>query len=326
VIDTGITTANVTPSFPLWTGQRFETVAIPFRIDPDIGSSRIKAGRDFVFMNGPVLDMDGHGTYVAGTILEETNNSLGTAGIAYRASLLPLKVCFGYWEIQLAMGASNQPGFANPNDAGCPDDLIGQAIRYAADSGAQVINLSLSGPGPAPFVRDALNYAVSRGTFIAMAVGNEFSDGNPIEYPAAYAAQIDGAMAVGAVNRSSKRAPYSNTGSHVEIVAPGGDFGDGGFNGLVTQVTLDYSDSDPSVLRPRFDRYILVSGEGTSAATPHVAGVAALLYSQGITNPGAIEAVIERTATDLGTAGRDPEYGFGLVNARAALRGLGLVK
>jgi serine protease len=327
LVDSGVNTTTTTPTFPLWTGRAFENVAIPFRVNPDIAPSRVKAGRDFVFWGGPVLDLDGHGTQVAGTILQDTNNNLGTAGVAYQATLLPLKVCLGYWDLQLLMGGANVPGFANPDDAGCPDDAIGQAIRFAADSGAQVINVSLSGGAPAPFLRDALNYAVSRGSFIAMAVGNEFEDGNPVEYPAAYGAQIDGAMAVGAVNRSSKRAPYSNTGSYVEIVAPGGDFNDGGLDGLITQVGLDFNDSDPTlVTKPRFDRYALISAEGTSVATPHVSGVAAMLYAQGITSPAAIESAIERTATDLGTRGRDPEYGFGLLNARAAVRGLGLVK
>ena len=100
-----------------------------------------------------------------------------------------------------------------------------------------------------------------------MAVGNEFAEGNPIEYPAAYAAQIDGAMAVGAVDRSSKRAGYSNTGSYVEIVAPGGDFDDGGLNGLVTQFALDPVVRSAERLRPRFDRYTLISVEGHRAAT-----------------------------------------------------------
>ena len=329
VIDSGVTTTNSTLSFPLWTGQRFETVAMPFRTNPDIGSSRIKAGRDFVFLGsaGPVLDMDGHGSFVAGVALQETNNSLATAGVAYQASLLPLKVCLGYWEIQILRASVNQPGFIDPGDAGeCPDDAIAQALRFAADSGAQVINVSLGGGDPAPILRDAVAYAVSRGSFVVMAGGNEFEDGNPVEYPAAYAEQISGAMAVGAVNRSSKRAPYSSTGSFIEIAAPGGDFTDGALNGLVTQVSLDFSDFAPSVIRPRFDRYTLIAFSGTSAATPHVAGVAALLYSQGVTSPAAIESIIRSSATDLGSSGRDNEYGFGLVNARAALRGMGLAR
>jgi serine protease len=329
VVDFGVTTINTTLSFRVWTGQQFETLAFPFAMNPDIASSRIKAGRDFVLLRntGPVLDMDGHGSFVAAVALQETNNSLGTAGIAYQASLLPLKACLGYWDIQILLAAVNQPGFADPDeDPGCPDVAIAEAIRFAADAGAQIINVSLGGGDPAPILRDAVAYAVSHGSFVAIAAGNEFTDGNPIGYPAAYAEQIDGAMAVGAVTRSSRRAPYSSTGSYVEVVAPGGDFGDGGFNGGVTQIAPSFFDFAPTVLRPRFDRYSLISFEGTSASTPHVAGMAALLYSQGVTSPAAIESIIRSSATDLGSSGRDNEYGFGLVNARAALRGMGLVK
>jgi serine protease len=133
-------------------------------------------------------------------------------------------------------------------------------------------------------------------------------------------------MAVGAVTRSSTRAAYSSTGAYIEVVAPGGDFADGGLNGMVTQVAPDFSDFLPSVLRPRFDRFALISVEGTSVATPHVAGVAALLYAQGVTSPTAVETMIRNSATDLGTPGRDNEFGFGLLNARGAVRGMGLVK
>src|SRR5262249_656640 len=160
-----------------------------------------------------------------GVALQDTNNNIGTAGVAYRTSILPLKVCVGYWELQIFSSTLGLPGFIDPDEAGgCSDAAIAQAVRFAADSGAQVINISIGGPAPAPAVRDAINYAVSRGSFVAIAGGNEFNDGNPVEYPAAYAEQINGAMAVGAVTRSSKRAPYSNTGSYIEIVAPGGDF------------------------------------------------------------------------------------------------------
>jgi serine protease len=328
VIDTGVTTTNDTLTFKLWTGERFENVDVPFHTNPDIAASRIKPGRDFVFWAGPVFDTDGHGTHVAGTILEDTNNSFGTAGIAYQANLLPLKACLSYWDLQFLMSADNVPGFLDPNETGfCDDASIAQAMRFAADSSAQVINLSITGPDPAPVLRDAMDYAVARGTFVAAAVGNEFEDGNPVEYPAAYAAQIQGAVAVGAVGRSSKRAFYSNTGSQVEIVAPGGDDTDGGISGMVAQVTLSGADFDPfTIVRPRFDRYSIVFFEGTSMAAPHISGVAALLYAQGITRPAAIEAAMEQFATDLGTTGRDPEYGYGLVNPRASLRGMGLIK
>jgi serine protease len=328
ILDSGITTVTQSFDFPLWTGTRIETVSIPFRVNPDLNAARILPGRDFIFWNGPVLDMVGHGTHVAGTALEETNNSIALSGIAYRAKLMPLKVCIGYWEIQILTSAAGIPGFIDPDEeGGCSDAAITQAIRYAADNGAQILNLSLGGTGQAPAQREALQYAVGRGSFISMSIGNEFDDGNPVEYPAAYAADIEGAMSVGAVGRNSQRAFYSNTGSHLEIVAPGGNPRDGVPTGFVWQATTSGEDSDPSsVVRPRFDRYVEGGSAGTSMAAPHVAGLAALLYTQGINRPAAIEAAIKRFATDLGTLGRDNDYGHGLINARDSLFGLGAAR
>jgi serine protease len=328
VIDSGVTTVTTSFGFPLWTGSRIETVNIPFRTNTDINASRILAGRDFIFWNGPVLDMVGHGTHVAATAVEETNNAVALAGIAHRARLMPLKVCIGYWELQIVTSAQGIPGFVDPREeGGCSTSAMVQAIRFAADNGAQVANVSIGGPGASPALLDALQYAVGRGTFISIAIGNEFEDGNPTEYPAAYAPQVEGAMAVGAVGRSSRRAFYSNTGSHLEIMAPGGDSRDGGVAGVVLQMSLDEDLFDPfTIIRPRFDSYVETPNQGTSMAAPHVAGVAALLRSQGITSPAAIEAALKRFAHDLGPAGRDNDFGFGLIDARATLRGLGVAR
>ena len=328
VIDSGTTTVNETFVLPLWTGSSIELVGIPFRENPDIGSARILDGEDFIFWDGPVLDMDGHGTHVAGTVLQETNNNLALAGIAHRARLMPLKACVGYWEIQIFTSAEGIPGFIDPREGGgCTTSGIAQAIRYAADNGAHVVNLSLGGFEPRPAFLDAIRYAVGRGTFVAMAMGNEFEEGNPTGYPAAYGPEIDGAMSVGAVGRGSRRAFYSSTGAHLEIAAPGGDARDGGPAGAIYQTSLADEDFDPFiVVIPRFDRYREVAKQGTSMSAPHVAGVAALLYSQGINRPAAIEEALKRFARDLGPAGRDNDFGHGLIDARAALRGLGAAR
>jgi serine protease len=328
VVDSGVTTTTQTFVFSLWTGAQFQQVPVPVAMSPDLASARVAPGRDFIFWNGPVIDFVGHGTHVAGTILEDTNNNVGLSGIAYRATLLPLKVCVGYWELQIAMSASGRPGFVDPNEqGGCSDAATAQAIRFAADSGVQVINLSLGAPGEAPVLNDAIRYATSRGAFVAIAAGNSYEDGNPVEYPAGYAPSIEGAMAVGATGRSNRRAYYSNSGAQVEITAPGGDVRDGGLAGVIYQTSLFAPDFDPfTVTRPRFDRYADTPNQGTSMASPHVAGVAALLYSQGINRPNAIEAAIKRFAVDLGPAGRDNDFGYGLVDARASLRGLGVAR
>jgi len=327
VIDTGVSTTNASYPMPLWTGSAIETVNIPVAVNPDIAGARMLQGRDFVFWTGPVIDMVGHGTHIAGTILEDTDNGLGFAGLAYRSRLMPLKACYGYWEIQFTQSAAGVPGYVDPRETGtCPDSAVSEAIRSAADNGAQVINLSLGGPADSPITREALQYAVNKGVFVAISNGNQALRGNPVEYPAAYAPEFAGVMSVGAVGPNLARAPYSSTGSHLEIAAPGGD-GTQGAAAFVYQVGLLSSDFNAStVIRPRFDRYTEVAMQGTSMATPHVAGLAALLYSQGIRSPGAIEAAIRQSARDLGAAGRDDEFGDGLIDARRALRGLGLAR
>jgi serine protease len=328
VLDSGVTTTSTSFPMTLWTGDTFERVDIPVATSPDIASARILPGRDFVFWSGPVIDFVGHGTHIAGTVLQETNNAFGLSGIAYRARLMPLKVCYGYWEIQFLQSAAGIPGFVDPAETGsCPDSAVSEAIRYAVDNGAQIINLSLGGPDPSPIAREALEYAVSRGVFVAVSNGNQYERGNAIQYPAADAAALNGVVSVGAVGRTGRRSFYSGTGRHLEIVAPGGDAREGGVPGSIFQVGLLTTAFDPeTVVTPRFDRYVEVPMQGTSMATPHVAGLAALLVSQGIRNPGAIEAALRKFARDAGVPGRDDEYGDGLIDARATLRGFGLAR
>jgi serine protease len=328
VVDSGVTEVARSLVFRTWTGARFENVVIPYAPDPDLSEARFVPGRDFVFFSAqtPVLDMSGHGTHVAGTILQSTNNDVGYAGIAYNARLLPVKVCLSEWDLQLMLSNAGIPGFWT-GGGGCPDDAIVAGVKWAADQGARIINLSLGGPGDSPAHLEALRYAVGKGAFVTIAAGNNFEQGNQVESPAQYGRQIEGVITVGAVGRSMTRAFYSNTSSGTEVAAPGGSERDGGSAGLVYQYGIRESDFDfESVVKPRFDRYTTVAFQGTSMAAPHVAGVAALLYSQGVTNPAAIEAAIKRFARDLGTAGVDNEYGAGLVDARAALRGSGVAR
>jgi serine protease len=331
VIDSGLTTADSTFGFRIWDGRAFRTFAVPFAKMADFDHTRVKVGREFgvggwfTTAGEPIMfDAGGHGSHVAGTIAQQTNNNQGYAGIAYGTTLLPLKVCLEYWDLQMFVSARGVPGFVDPDFNGCSTAAVVEGLRFAADSGAKVINMSLGGTSPSAAEREALLYAVSKGAFVSISAGNSAREGNPTDYPAAFARDIEGVMAVGAVNRRLTRASYSNFGDYVEVVAPGG--GDGPAADQIWQMGPLQSDLSPFLFSPRFDRSQTLGFSGTSMAAPHVAGVAALLYSQGITRPASIEQAIKRFARDLGAPGRDDEYGAGLIDARSTLRGLGLAR
>jgi serine protease len=212
------------------------------------------------------------------------------------------------------------------------DDTVARGLRYAADNGAKVINLSLGRDGAAaPAVQSAVQYAVSHGAFVSVAGGNEGTANVPERY-AEFAPQIDGMVSVAATGPNRQRASYSTVASHIEIAAPGGDFSRNvAADGILQQtIDLDLTESFAGPVSrysaPRFDVFDYFFFEGTSMAAAHVSGLAALLVSQGVTDPAAIEAILKQSATDLGAPGRDNEYGYGLINARAALRGMGLAR
>jgi subtilisin family serine protease len=328
VVDTGITTASQTITTPLWNGSAFVSSALLFAPSPDLSVSRLVNPQDLVFLlNSNTLDLDGHATHVASTIGEDTNNGLDLAGIAFNARIMPIKVCTGYWEEMIQRGRAGIPGFATDAAGGssCSDSAIIEGIQNAVTAGARVINLSLGGTEPDTGLQFAIQEAVAAGAFVAIAMGNDFANGNPTEYPALYAAGIDGAMSVAAVDSQMAHTSYSSSGSYCEIAAPGGDGPDGVVTTFIWQVTLNYSDQDPSLLLPRFDRYDEIGYTGTSMATAHVSGLAALIMSEypNIT-PAAVEKLIDATATkNLGSAA---EFGSGLIQARAALFGLGIAK
>jgi serine protease len=300
-------------------------VQVPFAAAPELGpSSRFTSPRDFIWNDNDPQDMDGHGTHVTGTIGQATNNAVGVAGMAFNVKIMPVKCAATVWD----------DAFDSPEVG--TDDIVARAIRYAADNGAKVINISLgrSGGTPATLIGDAIRYATGRGVFVAVAGGNAYENGNPVERVAEQAGPIEGAMAVAAVGRTLNRAYYSGVKPYIEIAAPGGDFRAAGSSssGLILQQTYWAPATDTYLLgpsrytAPRFDIFEYAYYQGTSMATPHVAGFAALLMSQGITNPAAVEAAIKRYATDRGAPGTDEEYGAGLINPRNALRGLGILE
>ncbi|HXD16044.1 MAG TPA: S8 family serine peptidase [Vicinamibacterales bacterium] len=333
VIDSGVAYRNLVlrRNIPSWRGSAggafftfpaLGVVDIPFAAAPDLGPpDRFVSPRDFIWNDTEPVDMDGHGTHVTGTIGQLTNNSVGVAGMAFNVRIMPVKVIDSLWDDILGSPFQGT------------DDVVARGVRYAVDSGAKVLNMSIgrSGP-PSPLLQEALTYATQHGAFVSIAAGNDFEQGNPTEWPAAYANSIQGVVAVGAIGRDRLRAYYSTTGSYLELAAPGGNQRSGGSAGGIFQQTYDlnfvetYALGPTRYTAPRFDVFAYLPFQGTSMAAPHVSGLAALLMQQGITSPAAVEAAMEKFATDLGPAGRDDQYGFGLINPRASLRGLGLAQ
>jgi subtilisin family serine protease len=240
---------------------------------PDL-VNRILPGHDFVNNDAVAQDDEGHGTMVAGLAAAETGNGIGIAGAAWNASILPVKVLD-------ATGAGYDFDVAN-------------GIAWAADNGAQVINLSLGGPWSSVTLYDAINYARSNGAVVVAAAGN---DGAPVfSYPAAYAD-----VAVAATDASGDSAWFSNSGYWVDLSAPGID---------VTSTGLAAGPTDA-----------YAKGSGTSFASPIVAGIVALVRAQ---HPEWSQAQVVKQILrgwDRGPRGLDPYYGLGLVDGFAAVGG-----
>jgi serine protease len=176
---------------------------------------------------------------------------------------------------------------------------VAEGIIWAVDHGASVINLSICGPASTT-IENAVAYAFSHNVTVTAAAGNSYLDGNPTNYPAAYDQYC---IAVGATRYDRMRSYYSSTGPYLDVVAPGDVIYNQTFTG---QGTITSFSINPE--------------QGTSCSSAHVAAIAGLLYSRGINDPTRVRTAIQNSARDLGPAGWDEEYGWGLVDAASALR------
>ena len=258
----------------------------------DLSGSNFDLGSAWDFVDNdadPGNDGYGHGTFVSGIIAQTTDNGVGAAGVASNSTILPIRVADDGGNL-----VSNQ--------------TLADAINYAVDSGADIINLSF-GQSPTssdggwayesiPELEAACQRAKDSGVLVVAAAGNSALDA--LDQPAAYST----VLAVGAVNSDLSRAGYSSH-DNTMVVAPGGD------------ILQETSNGD----------YVWMSG--TSMASAFVSGVAALLLAEGFdtgTSPGKDSSrvdwlvnVLTSTAQDLGDGGQDTEYGYGLIRADSAL-------
>ncbi|HSF14549.1 MAG TPA: fibronectin type III domain-containing protein [Vicinamibacteria bacterium] len=280
-----------------------------FKRATDLDSTPFVSPWDFRNNDAHANDDNGHGTHVTGTIAQDTNNAFGVAGIAHASTIMPIKV-LDY------VGS----GFA--------DDLV-EAIYYAVDNGARVINMSLGFPetGSPDAQGDVcteivglnavLDYAYDRGVVVVAAAGND--GGGTVLCPAAHPKVI----AVAASRFDGQASYYSNSGTALDITAPGGDpsvdQNTDGYADEVLQETYCY-DWLTLLFLGRYDEFCDVFYSGTSTASPHVAGTAALLLGEDPSlSPDEVRSHLISSARDRGAPGWDSTYGWGILDAGAAV-------
>ena len=227
-----------------------------------IGTVESQDGRD--------IDASGHGTHVAGIIAAVANNGIGGSGVAPNAKILPIQVL-------------DQAGQGDARD-------VAAGVRFAADNGARVINLSLGGATESSSLTQAITYANDKGVLVVAAAGNGGAADKP-KWPAS----LDLTLAVTAVDQANNATSFDQRGDYIDLSAPGAN--------IVSTAKGDY-----------------VTLSGTSMAAGFVAGAAALLFAAEprVTN-AQVRDILLRTATDIGEPGRDVTFGAGLINMVAAL-------
>ncbi len=296
VVNTGAVDADIDwlEAYEYLAGASFQTVRIAIldsgiRQDHEDLASKVVGQYDFFDNDSDATDDNGHGSHTAGIAAAIGNNGVGVTGVAWhnQAQLLVAKIC----------GPSGFGPFAS---YGCPSAGTASAIEWASDNGARVINLSIGGPSGSSAQQDALAYALTQETLAFCSSGN---DNSVVSYPAAFPECV----AVGATDWSDNRASYSNYGPQVELSAPGGDDEDP--NGY-SYILSSYHDSGSS--------YAFMAG--TSMAAPMATGLGGLLASLGVSTASELRSLMASTADDLGPNGRDNSFGYGRINAFAAVQ------
>jgi serine protease len=298
ILDSGIAYENyAVPSYELDTVQSGVT---QYMQAPDLAGTSFTAGYDFINNDSHANDNFAHGTHVAGTVAQTTNNSYGVAGMAFDCTLMPVKVL-------------------DYTGSGTAQSLA-DGLYWATDHGAQVINMSLGWPAgynPGATVQNAIQYAYNHGVVLLASSGN--SGVSTISYPAAYSEVI----AVGATRYDDARPSYSQYGSALEICAPGGDLGvdqngDGYGDGVLQMTFTGYNPGLPQTLSDPTD-FGYWFYDGTSMACPHATALVAMVIANGQTGVENIRTILHETAVDLGSTGWDQYYGYGRIDAYAAL-------
>lgn len=284
IIDSGLNTTHTELSNNLWTNtaeQNNNTDDDNNNLIDDIH------GWNFISNNDDLSDALGHGTQAAG-IVAATANGAGIIGIASQAQIMPLKVL-------------------DQNGNGSTSNVI-KAVNYAVAKGANIINMSFGGPGADTLaMRNVCNNAVSNGTLIVAAAGNGNVDITTHHFAPA---SISSVMAVGSIANNGTKASFSNTGNALSLVTPGAR--------ILTTRSGGTEENSNQVLADNSNKYIISSG--TSFSSPMVAAAAALVIQQ---NPNLTVAQVrtrlQQTARDLGTEGKDTQFGYGLLDISAAL-------
>lgn len=240
---------------------------------PDLKNRVLKSkGYNFVDNNSDTMDDNGHGTHVSGIIAANANDNIGIAGIdgTLDVKIIPIKVL-------------------DSNGEGDINDIV-KGIKYAADNGADIINLSFGANEKSKLIAEAISYAKSKGVFVVAAAGNDNEDSDNIS-PAG-----DGAFTVAAMSYNYKKASFSDYGNCIKVSAPGVE--------ILSTVPGGYE-----------------AWDGTSMAAPVATGIAAMVKAEDPNlSPSQIEDVLDSTAKDIMSKGKDKQSGYGLIDAYNAIK------